>query len=228
MKNVFRLGSIAAVLAVAGTACALPPPTHYAVDPVANFGAHVGRHGVVVDRMNDGNQALLVPESTGLFSRQSLFRLQENDRDVAAVWRDGAKMVVRTAATPSAPEIGDVQADWSRDDALRLTFRTRNGEVYRTSAFRRTEGGAYPAMLGQAAYSTVEIPGVYFAEVRDSSGQAVGWIKVMTRYFGPPRRVFEAYLPPAINGPLAVAAVKRVDSEINRMERHALNPWTNS
>lgn len=223
-KTLFGWAIISMIGVASTAACSVPSP-RVPLDPAANFTAHLESRGIVVDRMAHGERATLVANG-GFFSHKPPFVVEEGDKDVAAVWRDGSEMIVRAAATngEGAP-IGDVKSD-RRDGAIRLTFDADDHGVYRTSAFHRASPWRTPALLGQPAENILDLPGVYVAEVRNVEGAPVGWMRVeISRYGWPTRRLYDGSLPASINGPLAVAAVKRLDSEINWVEQHATDPY---
>lgn len=219
MKARFGLGAIA-IVGLAGTACALPPP-RVPLDPTANFTAHVEARGIVVDRMANGEHARLVPKRA-FFS--SPLAVKEGHAEVATLAADGPDTVVSVAGRDGAdPEIGDVKAEW-RHGAIDLTFAPRDQAAYHTTPFRRVDPWRTPHLLGQPAENVVQLPGRYVADVESSDGTRVGWLSVEISEDGPVTRLYEGELPASINGPLAVAAVERLNEEVDWVEQHAIDP----
>jgi len=206
------------VFVLAGAACAMSAQ-RVPLDPAANFAAHAEHRGIVVDRMDDGKQAMLVANS--MFSARPPFVVEEGDRDVAALSFDGSTFHVRDLAA-NAPA-GDVTASW-RGGAIRFAFHPSGHDALHTGAFHR-EGWGGPELLGQPATTILDLAGTYRAEVRDAADRPVGWLRVEIGRYGPVLRVYDGDLPATINGPLAVAAVERLDSDIDWVEQHAMNPY---
>jgi hypothetical protein len=117
-----------------------------------------------------------------------------------------------------------VDASWD-EHAIRLTLKPEGDGSFSTSAFKRIEGGASPAALGQPANSTLDLRGIYRAELYDGAGQSAGWMRVQFTHGWSAHRIYEGALPAALNGPLAVAAVERLDAELTAVANQALNPY---
>lgn len=220
MRTIIGWGTMA-ILSLAGTACALAAP-RVPLDPAANFTAHVDTRGLVVDRMADGERARVVPKRA-FFS--SPLVVEEGQKDVATLSSEGADTVVSVANRDGDdPAIGDVKAEWS-DGAIDLTFAPRDHAVYHTTPFRRVNPWRTPQLLGQPADNVVELPGRYVADVQSADGRRVGWLSVEIAEGGSVSRLYEGELPASLNGPLAVAAVERLNEEVDWVEQHAINPY---
>jgi len=215
----------ASIVALVGAGCAVGG-VRVPVDPAANFAAHAEGRGIVVDRMDHGQQAILVANGS-MFSRRPPFLLEEGRQDVAALWFDGARIVVGDGGGEAVdPPIGDVDPSWSHG-AIHLTFRPSGHEPLHTGAFHRVGWGS-PELLGQQATNVLDLHGVYRAEVRDAEERPVGWMRVEIGRYGPVARVYDGELPSSINGPLAVAGVEQLESDIDWVEQHAINPYIGS
>lgn len=221
MSMVLRY-ALVAIFTVVGAGCAVGS-VRVPLDPAANFAAHAEHRGIVVDRMADGQQAVLV--TNGMLSRRPPFELEEDQRDVVALRYDGSRIVVSDDGG-EAVRGGDVDPSWSHG-AIHLTFRPSGREPLHTGAFHRVGWGS-PELLGQQATNILELPGIYRAEVRDAQERPVGWMRVEIGRCGPVLRVYDGELPTSINGPLAVAGVEQLESDIDWVEQHAINPYIGS
>ena len=218
MRTIIARGTMA-ILALVGTACALTPP-HVRLDPAANFTAHVDARGIVVDRMAGGERARVVQE---LAFRAWPLAVEEGRKDVAIITSAGAATTVSATGGDGRP-LGDVEAQWT-DGAIHLTFAPRGQAVYRTTPFRRVNPWRTPRLLGQPADDIVELPGRYVADIESADGRRVGWLKVEIADGGAVARLYVGDLPASINGPLAVAAVERLNEEVDWVEQHAVDPY---
>ena len=206
---------------ITSAGCALMPHDTPG-DSGATFAAHVASRGLVIDKMEGGQAGVLELSTTPSSGPQ--FVLYSGGVPTAALWLSGADTVVRAAPDSAAPTIGRVDASWD-ERAMRLTLTPEGDGVFSTSAFKRIEGGASPAALGQPAGSTLDLRGVYRAELLDGTGQPAGWIRVQFAHGWSAHRIYEGVLPAALNGPLAVAAVARLDAELTAVANRALNPY---
>jgi len=191
-------------------------------DSGATFAAHVASRGLVIDKMEGGASGVLEPSTTPFSGPQ--FVLYSAGAPIATLWVSGADTVVRAAPNSAAPAIGRINASWD-ERAIRLTLQPEGDGSFSTSVFKRIEGGAGPVALGQPAGSTLDLRGVYRAELLDGSGQQAGWIRVQFTHGWSAHRVYEGVLPAAVNGPLAVAAVARLDAEVTAVVNQAMNPY---
>lgn len=191
-------------------------------DSGATFAAHVASRGLVIDRMEGGESGVLEPSTTPFSGPQ--FVLYSAGAPTAALWLSGPATIVRRGTDPATPSIGRVDASWE-ERAIRLTLKPEGESGFSTSLFKRIEGGASPAALGQPADSTLDLRGIYRAEVLDGTGQPAGWISVQFTHGWWAHRIYEGALPTALNGPLAVAAVARLDAEVSAVVNQAMNPY---
>ena len=66
---------------------------------------------------------------------------------------------------------------------------------------------------------------MYRAEVRDAQGNPIGWLRVR---IAPPEgtsRIYDGFLPPALDGPLAAAAAELVNVDVDDIETHAIDVY---
>jgi len=216
----YRLGLLIGL--IAGPGCALIWPAE-PLDPALTFAAHVASRGLVVDKMDGGQPGVLEPSSTPYAGPQLVLR--SGERTTATFWLSGADIIVRPPDS-GAPVLGRVDACWD-ERAIRLTLRIESDGTFSTSVFKRIAGGAGPAALGQAAESLLDLRGTYQADVVDDAGASAGWLRVRFAHsWITPHRVYEGVLPAALNGPLAVAAVARLDAELTAVSSAAMNPYT--
>lgn len=209
-----RGAATVAVVISLSNGCSLLPKSRLA-DPSIDFAAHPGYRGLVVDRMEGGQTAVLVRAHSTPSSAGPTHLLQTDGTTIAALWvADHNHITVRQTPDAAAPFVGDVLASW-RHGALRLTFHSADGASFHTSRFDRIDGEQFPNILDREMYSVMDLPGVYRAELRDARNVPVGWLRVrILPYQGLPRD-YTADVPGPLNGPLAVGAVALVDSEID-------------
>jgi len=210
------------VALVANAACAWLGRDE-SVDPNLTFAAHSDSGGLVIDKMEGGQQGRLVRSAIGPFQRGPQLLLETATGPAAALWVEDPSIVVRQAGDPSAPPVGRVDTTWD-GGAIQLALIAEGDGTYRTSAFARTDGGAVPPALGQPANLTVEIRGEYVAVVWDEQGTQAGWLRVRTGVDWGSMSRYEGVLPAPVNGPVAVAAVARLEREINAMRYQAVDP----
>jgi hypothetical protein len=167
------------------------------VDPKVDFAAHVEHRGLVVDRAQGGEPAVLVPVRTLPFSSGPTYLLQAQAKTIAALWvNDPAHATVRQTSDPAAPVIGRVEAHW-KAGAINLTLRPMHGPELHTGVFERTDGPSLPSVLSWNANTVLDVRGMYEADV----------------------------LPPSVPESLATAAVALVDSDVDYIEDHAVNVY---
>jgi len=195
------------------------------VDPRVDFAAHVESRGIVVDRAQGGEPAVLVPAPTLPFASGPTYLLRANDKTIAAFWvKDPAHVTVRQASDPSAPVIGRVEAHWNHG-AITLTLKPVNGPELHSGEFERIAGTFHPAVLSWYATTVLDVRGVYLAELRDDAGAPAGWLRVSISPYMAAPRIYDGVLPPAIQEPLATAAAELIDADVDYIESRALNPY---
>lgn len=193
--------------------CALLPKFN-SIDPHADFVAHPGYTGLVVDRTGDGHSALLVRAHSAPSSRAPTHVFEMDGKPAAVLWvTDHDHVVVRRTADATAPLAGEVAASWT-DGAIHLTLHTADGASFHTSRFDRIYGPTFRNVLDREMYAIRDLPGVYGAELRDEHDAPVGWVRVrILPYQGLPRD-YQADVPGPLDGPLTAGAVALLDSEI--------------
>jgi hypothetical protein len=202
----------AAAVFLAGCAAMRRP-----VDPAANFAAEPTYGGLVVQRTQGGEEAVLVhAESTSAESGPTHL-LESDGRTLGALWlSDGARVDVRQTADPRAPMLGDAQVSWE-EGALHLVLHGADGASLHTSRFERLDSVNPPQDLRRvmaSPFAIAGLPGVYRAELRDAREAAVGWMQVrILPYVGLPRD-YDADVPASVNESLLAGAVALVDGEI--------------
>lgn len=206
---------------ITGAGCGWMSPA-VPVEPDVTFAAHAASRGLVIDKMEGGQGGVLELSATPSSGPQLV--LYSAGSATAALWVSGADIVVRRAPPAIAPPIGQVDADWD-ERAIRLTFKPEGDGTFSTSVFKRIAGGNGPAALGQPAGSLLDLRGVYQADVTDAAGAPAGWIRVRFAHTWSAHRIYDGVLPAALNGPLAVAAVARLDAELTAVSRTATDPY---
>jgi len=204
-----------------GCAATRPVP----VDPKVDFAAHVEHRGLVIDRAQGGEPAVLVSAGTLPFTSGPTYLLQAQGKTLAALWmKDPAHVTVRQSADPTAPVIGRVEAHWNAG-AINLTFKPAQGTELSSSPFERTDGFGVPTTLSSQANTVVDLRGMYQAELRDATGTPAGWLRVRISPYMAASRVYDGVLPPSVQEPLATAAIALVDSDVDYIEDHAVNVY---
>ena len=200
-------------------------PMHVPLDPRVDFAAHSEHRGLVVDRAEGGQPAVLVPASTLPFTSGPTYVLEGDGKTMAALWvKDAGHITIRQAADAAAPVLGRVQAHWHHG-AISLTFTPVAGPELHTTEFQRTDGPVGPAVLGPQITTAPDIRGFYQADLLDSTGAPVGWLRVRLTPYMDASRVYDGVLPDSVQEPLATAAVELVDSDIDYIEGHATNVY---
>jgi hypothetical protein len=105
--------------------------------------------------------------------------------------------------------------------AIRLAFTSADASVFRTDVFGRIDGRRTTPVLGLPAETNLDVRGVYRAELRDSSGAPVGWLRVSVSPFDVPPRVYNGSVPAILGPQMITAALARLDAEIDWIEAHA-------
>ena len=225
--NVSRLayfGLLVGIGVCGGCSSMSRTPVDTAADPGVTFAAHAEGRGLVIDKMEGGQTGLLEPSKTPESGPQ--FMLYLAGAPAAAFWVTGPSTLVRGAPEATAPPIGEVDAAWD-EHAIRLRLKPQGQPEFSTSVFKRLAEEGGPDALGQPVDSTLDLLGVYRADVVDAAGAPAGWIQVRFIYAGwlgpwaQAHRVYDGVLPAPLNGPLAVAAAAKLDAELSRVLRGA-------
>src|SRR5439155_10071832 len=79
------------------------------------------------------------------------FVLEDTERQrVAALWRSGSDVTVRTTISEDAPVTGHVRPAWD-DGAIRLVLEPSSGDALHSDVFARQGSGMGPSTLTRAA-----------------------------------------------------------------------------
>lgn len=222
MRSLVNAGTC--VLAVGVMIGCAAPLRAVPVDSDVNFAAHIEHRGLVIDQMA-GASAVLAPAGSLLFSDGPRFLLQQQGKTVAALWfQDPGHMIVRQTADPQSPLIGEVDAAWN-EGSIRLTLKPASGPAFQTTDFTRTDGRLSSATLRWDATTVLDVRGTYRAELRDSTGAPVGWLRVRASPYRGARRIYDGVVPASLNGPLATAAVAVLNSDVRYIRNRALNVY---
>lgn len=199
-------------------------PLDVPIDPGVDFAAHVEHRGLVVDRAQGGQAAVLAPASTLPFTSGPTYLLQADGKTMAALWvKDAGHVTVRQTGDPAAPVIGRVIAHWNRG-AISLTLVPVDGPELRTGVFERTAGPSHPDVLTQGA-TILDGRGIYQAELHDPTGASAGWLRVRITPYMAASRIYDGVLPASVQEPLATAAIALVDSDVDYIENHAADVY---
>lgn len=210
--------------ALALVACGRPP-TILSVDPDVSFGAHLGRDGIVMDRLPGGGSGALEPPGWLRAPGSPDWVLRNEEKTLAGLWQVGAsRILARTEASTISPLAGQVLGDWD-DGAVRLTLHLPDGASLRSNSFAREGGGTGPSRLSRSAQTVLDVRGTYRAPLHDARGDVVGWLRIrVSPYQGAPRR-YDGVLPEQVGPGLAAAAVLALDTEITWIEDHAIDVY---
>jgi hypothetical protein len=208
-----------AMLLVAACATTAAPPLVGTDDPDASFVAHDTRDGLVIDRMANGEPAVVEPAAPWPWTGAPSFVLRERGKVAAGLWLTSpAEVVVRGGADGGAPIAGRVEPSWE-NGAIRLTLRPAAGAPLHTGTFDRLSHGAGPSRLTRLAVDSLDMQGRYEAPLLTDGGERVGWLRVeLARRSRRP--VFEALLPASVDERLAAATAEALDSEIFWIDNH--------
>jgi hypothetical protein len=194
------------------------------VDPDATFAAHREHRGFVVDRLQRGQAARILPGALIRLHGEPTWVLEADGETTAAFWVEGGDVLVRHAVDAGGPLAGRVVPAWD-DGAVRLHVRNGADEIARTDVFRRTGGGTGPTVLTRAAQTVLDVRGTYEASVQDARGAKVGWMRVRIGPYQEAPQIYEASLPDTIPPPLVAAATVALGIEIDWIEEHAIDVY---
>ena len=195
-----------------------------AIDPAANFGAHVVHGGIEIDRLPGGGTGRVT--APAWFQRPGAPALaveSQNDR-LAALWVSADRVVVRRGLSETTPTVGDVTKSWE-DGAVRLALRPSEGPALRSDLLRRMQSTGGPDVLSRNAQTVIDVRGSYEAPVRAANGAAVGWVRVRIGPYQPAARIYEASFPTTVPPALAAAVAVALDGEIDWIEAQTLNVY---
>jgi hypothetical protein len=204
-------------------ACALHSQP-VSVDPGATFAAHREHGGIAIDRLERGKSGRLEPPSWFRWGGKPSFLLESDGQTLAALWLAGSDVTVRSAPADTAAAIGRVRPDWDHG-AIRLSLEPHEGDAFRTDILSRTQAGVGLSTLSRAEQTTLDVRGVYEAQVRDRRGVAVGWLRTRISPYQAAPRIYEAALPTGVPPALAAATAAALDAEIDWIENHSVNVY---
>lgn len=190
----------------------------------ATFAAYRTDDGLRIQRMAEGAHGWVEAADCSLFCSGPQLLLQSGDETEAAFWVHPTRTVVHRDSDAASPRLGEIEASWERA-AVRFRLRPESGGTFATGAFERVDGGFARLALGQNPGLTVDMDGVYLAEIVDESGGPGGWLRVRIAPHESPSRVYVGVLPETVSGPLAAATVARLDAVIDGVLAKATNPY---
>jgi hypothetical protein len=222
MARVVRTLAPAALLTFVVACATLNRPV--TVDPDASFAAHQEHGGLAIDRLEHGRTARLRPAGWLRLPGAPTYELESGGETIAALWLSGSHVVVRRAASASAPLLGEVIPSWD-EGAIRLALQAAGGPAFRTDRFVRQQPGGGPGALTRAAQSVIDVRGTYEGTLRDARGVAMGFVRARVGPYQPAPRIYDGAVPAGITPALAVAAAAALEAEIDWIEDHALNVY---
>jgi len=210
--------ALALVTGLGGLAPAFADP---AVSELPTFAAHEVHGGLVVDRMDGHEPAVATAPSWLRMPGQPTLVVKDGNKEEAALWLTApAEVIVRKAASTSAPLDGRVKPSWE-NESIRLTIQPANGPPLKSDIFTREDVEAGPRELTRRTDLSTDVQGSYLALLRTPDGKPVGWLRVrVSAHGGSPVR-YEAVLPPQVDEGLAVASAEALDSEIDWIRNQA-------
>ena len=210
------IARVAAALLLGAAACSarhttLPP------EPGVTLAAHRDADDLVIDRLPDGASGVLVRRGRLHAEGAPELALQVAGETRAGIWIVGrSRVLVREGPSNRAPLLGEVLSDWD-GRAIRLTLYGRDRVPLRTDVFQHTDREPGAAALALDESGDTDLQGSYRATVRDAHEASVGWMRVQIRPTEGVSRLYDAVLPPAVDGALAAGAAVALDAEVDRM-----------
>ncbi len=216
-----RLPSRLAWIALVGAGCSGVHATLPAA-PGVSFAAHRDGEELVVDRVPEGGAPVLARPGRVRPPGAPDLVLRADGETRGALWIVGhSRVLVRDAASTIAPRAGEVLSTWD-GGAIRLVLYTRDARTLRTDVFARADAleRSPPPLSRDVRGAEGPSPGTYRADIRDAGDTPVGWMRVQIggREDGP--RIYDAVLPPGVDGALAAAAAIALDEEITWIAGH--------
>lgn len=190
-------------------------------DPSSDFTAHVDSSGLVIDHNLDGSRERVAAGHASLFAPGPRYVVQSQGKTVATLWMDDLDhLTVRRGDSDEAPVIASVETTWN-GDLLRLALHGAGGTELSTSRFRRIDPHRVPSALSARVATVLDVEGSYVAEVRDSRGNPIGWIRVeVDPSVGTPR-IYHAELPSGVDPELMVGATALLNADLGEIQRNA-------
>jgi hypothetical protein len=183
----------------------------------------VARVGAMVRLTRTLQQAVLVCLTATVVNVSPATAAQQLDSQVTfRAYRDHRGLMIQDGGDwpSSTTGQGAVDAYWERG-AIRLAFKSANASVFRTDVFERIDGRRTTPLLGLRAETNLDVRGVYQAQLRDTSGAPVGWLRVSVSPFDGPPRVYNGSVPAILSPQMITAALARLDAEVDWIEAHA-------
>jgi hypothetical protein len=168
-------------------------------------------------------QAVLVFLTATVVNLSPATAAQQLDSQVTfTAYRDHRGLMIQDGGDwpSSTTGQGAVDAYWEHG-AIRLAFKSADASVFRTDVFERIDGRHTTPVLGPPAETNLDVRGVYRAELRDTSGAPVGWLRVSVSPFDEPPRVYNGSVPAILSPQMITAALARLDAEVDWIEAHA-------
>jgi hypothetical protein len=168
-------------------------------------------------------QVVLVFLATTVVNLRPASAAQQLDSQVTfTAYRDHRGLMIQDGGDwPSgATGQGAVDAYWEHG-AIRLAFKSADASVIRTDVFARIDGRRTTPVLGPPADTNLDVRGVYQAELRDTSGPPVGWLRVSVSPFDVRPRVYDGSVPAILGPQMIITALARLDAELDWIEAHA-------
>jgi hypothetical protein len=208
-------------IALAAAGCARVHSTVPA-DPGVSFAAHREGEDLVIDRMPEGGAAVVAPAGRLRLPDSANLRLRVDGQIRAAFWTVGqSRVLLRDGPSTLDTRAGEVLSTWD-GTAIRLVLFTREGKTFRTDVFARVGAGERsPPPLSRDVRGGGGAPsGTFRADIRDDGGAPVGWMRAQIAPGDDAPRIYDAVLPPTVDGALAAAATIALDEEIVWIEGH--------
>jgi len=183
----------------------------------------VARVGAMVRLTRTLQQAVLVCLTATVVNVSPATAAQQLDSQVTfTAYRDHRGLMIQDGGDwpSSTTGQGAVDAYWEHG-AIRLAFKSADASVFRTDVFERIDGRRTTPVLGLRAETNLDVQGVYQAQLRDTSGAPVGWLRVSVSPFDGPPRVYNGSVPGILSPQMITAALARLDAEVDWIEAHA-------
>jgi hypothetical protein len=179
--------------------------------------------GVIVRLTRTLQSAVLVFLAATVVNVSPATAAQQLDSQVTfKAYRDHRGLMIQDGGDwpSSTTGQGAVDAYWEHG-AIRLAFKSADASAFRTDVFERIDGRRTTPVLGPRAETNLDVRGVYRAELRDTSGVPVGWLRVSVSPFDVPPRVYDGSVPTILGPQMITAALARLDAEVDWIEAHA-------
>jgi hypothetical protein len=215
-----RTALVAAVLGLVWSAGCGPTalPTGE-LDPQATFAAHQIHDGFLLDRLPGNETGIVEPSSWINLSATARFRVRTTQGPQGTLRLvSPAQVVIHNAeAQPAA----DVDPTWDDTGSIHLTLLPAAGGPLHLGPFQRVGGDSGYSTLTRNAQTTLDVQGLYRANIRDAHDRQVGWLQVrIIDSYG--ARLFEGVLP-GVPPETQAGLVLALNSEIDWIENQAID-----